>query len=89
LANHKSAIKRIRSNERKRQRNRVVRSQTRTQVKQARTTLERGNAENAREAVLKAIRALDKAATKGVMHPNTVARSKSRLMKQLNQLDTQ
>lgn len=86
MANHKSALKRIRSNERKRVRNRMQRSRARTHVKAAREEIERGDAQSAREATLSAIKALDKAASKGIIHRNQAARKKSRLMKQLNAL---
>ncbi len=86
MANHKSALKRIRSNERKRLRNRLVRNRTRTFVKKAQAEIGSGEASNAREATLEAIRELDKAVSKGVLHKNTAARRKSRLMKQLNSL---
>ncbi|NLX09071.1 MAG: 30S ribosomal protein S20 [Chloroflexi bacterium] len=89
MANHKSALKRIRSNERKRVRNRIVRSRARTEMKKARTLLDNGAVEEARAATLEAIRTLDKAAVKGILHPNNVARRKSRLMKRLAQLEAQ
>lgn len=89
MANHKSAIKRIRSNERKRQRNRVWRSRARTEIKKARKFIEGNSLEDARSATLEAIRTLDKAANKGVLHPNNAARRKSRLMKRLAELENQ
>jgi small subunit ribosomal protein S20 len=89
LANHKSALKRIRSSARKQQRNRIVRTRARTEVKKARTELQTGDLESARKAILEAVRALDKAAVKGVLHPNNAARRKSRLMKQLARLEAQ
>ena len=89
LANHKSAIKRIRSNERKRQRNRIWRSRTRTEIKKARTYIESGDLDNARTATLEAIRAIDKAASRGILHANNAARNKSRLMKNLATLEQQ
>jgi len=89
LANHKSALKRIRSSERKRLRNRNVRSSTRTMIKRARTTLQEGDPDAAREAIREAIRTLDKAVSKGVVHRNNAARRKSRLMKQLAALEAQ
>jgi small subunit ribosomal protein S20 len=88
LANHKSALKRIRSSKRKQERNRIVRSRTRTYVKKARQTLDGGNLAEAREAILAAVSELDKAATKGVLHKNNVARRKSRLMKKLAKLES-
>jgi small subunit ribosomal protein S20 len=82
-------LKRIRSSERKRVRNRMVRSRTRTEVKKARVSIEGGDLEQAREATREAIRQLDKAAVKGVIHRNNAARRKSRLMKRLAKLEAQ
>jgi len=86
LANIKSAIKRIRSSARKQKHNRVARGQARTAVKKARVTLAEGKSDEAPASIQEAIRALDHAAGKGVIHKNSAARRKSRLMKQLNQL---
>jgi small subunit ribosomal protein S20 len=88
MANIKSAIKRIRQNEKRRVRNAAVRSTVRTSVKTTRTALEGGNADQARESLQRTIQVLDKAATKGVIHKNTAARKKSRLMRQLNALSS-
>jgi len=85
LANTKSALKRVRSSEKRRMRNRKVRSETRTYIKRARTQIESGQLDEAQRSVADAIRALDKAAEKGVIHKNNAARRKSRLMHQLNQ----
>jgi len=82
LANTSSALKRMRQNERRRLRNRTVRSKVRTAVKTARAALGT-TATDARAAVSDAIRALDKAVTKGVVHPNTAARKKSALARRL------
>jgi small subunit ribosomal protein S20 len=82
LANTKSAIKRMRQNERRRTRNRILRSKVRTAVKSARTVVSTPGAD-VRSAVLEATRALDKAVTKGVLHRNTAARRKSVLARQL------
>lgn len=73
MANTKSGAKRRRQNERRRLRNRALRSKLRTAVKTARAV----GAEPV--AVAEAIRALDKAVTKGVIHRNTAARKKSAL----------
>lgn len=86
MANIKSQIKRNRQNEKRRLRNRVVRGSTRTLISKARTALEGTNQETAASTTLLAIKALDKAAEKGVIHRNSAARRKSRLMKKLNQL---
>jgi small subunit ribosomal protein S20 len=82
LANTPSAIKRIRQNERRRLRNRGIRSKLRTAVKTARTALGTSGTD-ARAVVSAAIRALDKAVTKGVVHRNTAARKKSALARRL------
>ena len=89
MANHKSALKRIRSNEKKRLRNRMWRSRTRTEAKQATAAIQAGDLEEARQATIEAIRVLDKAANKGVLHKNNAARRKSRLMKRLAALEAQ
>jgi small subunit ribosomal protein S20 len=81
LANTRSAIKRIRSNERKRVRNRIIRSRTRSAVAAAKAA-EKAEAKEA--AVRAAIRELDRAASKGVIHKNNAARRKSRLLRELN-----
>ncbi len=80
MANHKSALKRIRRNERAREHNRLVVTSMRTYVKGARTKLAGGDGAAAQEALRKAISALDQAAGQGVIHPNNAARRKSRLM---------
>ncbi|NDJ78250.1 MAG: 30S ribosomal protein S20 [Chloroflexi bacterium] len=89
MANHKSALKRVRSSERKRQRNRVVRSRARTEIRKALTHIENGDLEEARAATQAAVRTLDKAAGKGILHKNNTSRRKSRLMQQLAQLEAQ
>jgi small subunit ribosomal protein S20 len=85
VANHPSALKRIRSSERRRQRNRIVRGRARTAVKKARALIAQERWDDAEAAVETAISALDKAAEKGVIHKNNAARRKSRLMSSLNQ----
>ncbi|MBF6614204.1 MAG: 30S ribosomal protein S20 [Chloroflexi bacterium] len=87
MANIKSAIKRIRSSERKRMRNKPVRTALRTYVRTAQTKIA-GRQEDAAEAVVRAISELDKAANKGIIHRNQAARRKSRLMSKYNQLTT-
>ncbi len=86
MANIKSQIKRNKQNEKRRLRNRIYRGRARTFVQKARTAIDTGNAENAQTATVEAIRALDKAAEKGVIHKNNAARRKSRLMKHLASL---
>jgi small subunit ribosomal protein S20 len=86
LANIKSAIKRNKQNEKKRLRNRVYRGSTRRYIAKARTAIESGELDTAESRVKEAIKALDKAAQKGVLHKNNAARRKGRLMKQLSAL---
>jgi small subunit ribosomal protein S20 len=88
LANIKSAIKRNKQNEKRRQRNRVFRGRARTFVKDAREKIASENLEEARAATLLAITELDKAAGKGIIHKNNAARRKSRLMKKLAALES-
>lgn len=83
MANIKSQIKRDKQNMKARIRNRVYRGKARTFVKKARLSIETGDVNAAKESVLEAVRALDKAAEKGIIHRNNAARRKSRLMKQL------
>lgn len=83
MANTKSAIKRIRQNEKRRLRNRTVRTRMRTALKTARTAVTTAGGD-ARAAVLQAVRTLDKAVTKGIIHRNTAARKKSALARRLN-----
>jgi small subunit ribosomal protein S20 len=87
LANIQSAIKRNKQNEKRRLRNRVFRGQARTSVKKARVAIASADKEEAKVKVLDAVKALDKAASKGIIHKNNAARRKSRLMKQLVALE--
>ena len=84
MANTKSAIKRIRQNEKRRLRNRIIRSRARTFVKKVNRLLAQGRVKEASEVAILAISALDKAAEKGVIHKNNAARRKSRLMAKVN-----
>jgi small subunit ribosomal protein S20 len=84
VANTRSAEKMIRVAERRRVRNRSIKSAVKTFIRKA----ERGitaATEDSTALVVQAISKLDKAASKGVLHPRNAARRKSRLMKKLNQ----
>jgi len=83
LANLKSAIKRNRQNDKRRLHNRVYRGTARNFVRNARLAIESGDVDVAREATMKAVSALDKAAAKSIIHKNNASRRKGRLMKQL------
>jgi len=82
VANIKSQIKRNLQNEKARLRNKAVRSELKTRVKVAVTSAEAG-AEETPEALRLAIKRIDKAAAKGVIHKNAAARKKSRLSKRI------
>ena len=83
MANTQSANKAARQNLKRRARNRAVLSRMRTYVKRANTAIVAGD-DDAAEAVRTAISELDRAAKKGVIHPNNAARRKSRLMQKFN-----
>ena len=83
MANTPSARKRIRQNEKRRLRNRAVRSAVRGSVKSAREALG-GKSGDSAAVVREAIRALDRAVTQGIIHRNTAARRKSALARKLN-----
>jgi small subunit ribosomal protein S20 len=80
MANIKSQIKRNRQNVKAAARNKAVRSELKTRTKAASTAAAEG-AENAAELVRLAVKRIDSAAAKGVIHKNAAARRKSRLMK--------
>lgn len=83
MANIKSQMKRNRQNEKRHARNKAVRSELKTRVKSAVTKAD-GGAEDASTAARLAVKRIDKAAAKGVIHKNAAARRKSRLAKRLN-----
>ena len=83
MANIKSQIKRIRTNEKARQRNVAVRSALKTAVRRVRTAAESGDAAAAATAYQAAAKQLDKAASKGVIHKNQAANRKSGMAKKL------
>jgi len=84
----KSAQKQVRVTERRRLRNKSIRSRCKTNITKAERLIFSGELESAQKAVVAAISSLDEAAEKGVIHPNNVARRKTRLMKKLNEVQT-
>lgn len=86
MANIQSQIKRNRQNERRRRRNKTVRSTLKTHLKEFRTAAAEGDRTRAEERFAAAARQLDKAATKGVVHRNYAANHKSRMAKRLQSL---
>ncbi|MDA8312112.1 MAG: 30S ribosomal protein S20 [Actinomycetota bacterium] len=87
MANIKSQIKRNLQNERRRLRNRSVRSEMRTRAKTAVAAAESG-AEDAIDALRAAVKRIDKAASQGVIHKNQAANRKSRLMRRIAKLSS-
>ncbi|MDR0848800.1 MAG: 30S ribosomal protein S20 [Propionibacteriaceae bacterium] len=81
MANIKSQIKRIKTNELARQRNKAVKSQLRTEIRRVREAVALGDADKAQSAVRVACRSLDKAVSKGVIHSNNAANRKSAISK--------
>jgi len=86
MANIKSQKKRILTNERRRQQNVAVRSRVKTIVKNADTAIAAKEGDNAKAQLLTAISEIDRACTKGVIHPNQAARRKSSLQRRYNQM---
>ena len=84
MANIKSQMKRNRQNERRRLRNKAVRSEVKTRIKHVVTAAESGDGPTP-ESLRLAVKRLDQAAAKGVIHKNQAANRKSRLMRRLAQ----
>jgi small subunit ribosomal protein S20 len=83
MAHHKSAQKRIRSNERKRVRNHASKNEVKSLIRKVYSSADKTEAEkNLKSAVAK----LDKAATKGIMHKNSASRKKAQITKYFNKL---
>jgi len=83
VANIKSQLKRIKTNEKRRQRNKDVSSGLKTAVRRFREASTEGDAGKAQQALRDAARQLDKAASKGVIHANQAANRKSAMAKAL------
>ena len=81
MANIKSQLKRIKTNEKARQRNKAVKSSLKTSVRRFRAAADAGDNAAALEALQSASRDLDKAASKGVIHANQAANKKSAMAK--------
>jgi len=85
MANIKSAIKRNRQNHKRALANKTVRSRMRTETRNA---VEKAGTEESAESLRLAIKHIDKAASKGIIHKNNAARKKSRLVKRIRQLES-
>lgn len=86
MANHKSALKKMRQDEKRRLRNKAVRTRYRNLIKDVRVALEAGDATKAEEALKVAAPYLQRAASKGVIHQKKAARNISRLTRQVEGL---
>ncbi len=86
MANIKSQIKRNKQTEAAHERNKAVKSALKTSIRKFRETAAAGNADEAKDAAVDAARALDKAASKGVIHKNQAANRKSAIHKQVASL---
>ena len=87
MANIKSQKKRILTNEKARLRNRVVKSEIKTETKKVHTAIEAGDRDGAIEAAQLVCKLLDRAVTKGVLHKNQAANRKSGIMKAANAVE--
>lgn len=83
MANIKSQMKRIKTNEKARQRNKAVKSSLKTAIRRTREAVEAGDLQKATAAAAEAGKKLDKAASKGVIHKNSAANKKSALAKKV------
>ncbi len=88
MPNTRSARKQVRVIQKRRLRNKSIQSLCKTNVTKAERLIFSGELKSAQEAAVAAISSLDRAAGKGVIHPNNAARRKSRLMKKLNEART-
>ncbi|MBO1263810.1 MAG: 30S ribosomal protein S20 [Clostridia bacterium] len=86
MANIKSAKKRIKVTQTKTLRNKMVKSALKTSIKKYETAIEAGNVDEAKVLLGSAIKSIDMAASKGIIHKNVASRKKSRLTLKLNKL---
>lgn len=86
MPNHKSAEKRVRQNEKRRNVNRSNKSKLRTQIKKLRSALGSCDGQQSQDLLIPTISLIDKAVNKGTLHRNTAARYKSRLTSHTNNL---
>jgi len=84
MANLKSSAKRARQNYKRRDANRYYRTTARTYIKEARAQITANELDDAQETIRQAVKALDKAAQRGIIHRNNAARRKARLMTAFN-----
>ncbi|ENH97527.1 30S ribosomal protein S20 [Gracilibacillus halophilus YIM-C55.5] len=86
MANIKSAIKRVRINNESREKNQSMRAEMRSHIKKVDALVEKNDVESAKDALKTAVRKIDKAVQKGLIHENNGSRQKARLTKKVNSL---
>ncbi|SER18356.1 small subunit ribosomal protein S20 [Gracilibacillus ureilyticus] len=86
MANIKSAIKRVRTNEDHRVHNQAIKTDMRSHIKKVETLVASNDVENAKSALQTAVKKIDKAVQKGLVHKNKGNRQKARLSKKVNEL---
>ncbi|RCW65312.1 30S ribosomal protein S20 [Saliterribacillus persicus] len=86
MANIKSAIKRVRTNNDRHANNQPIKSDMRSQIKSVESFIENKDVDNAKTALVYAVKKIDKAVQKGLVHRNNGNRQKSRLTKKVNDL---
>lgn len=88
MASHKSAIKRQKQTEKKHERNKSVKSMLKTLAKKVEQAIDAKSADSAKDALIKAMKAYDKAASAGVIHRTTASRKISRLSAKVGKIGT-
>ncbi len=88
MANHKSALKRIRQNDKRRLRNRFHKVRMRTFIKKFRVAVEEGDIETARQHLATSVKLVNRTRSRGVIHANNASRTVSRLQKAFNKLES-
>lgn len=86
MANHKSALKRVKQNEKRRLRNKVVKTKIKNILKSTKLAADENEKEKALNELITVQGTLDKAVKKGVLHKNTASRTVSRLTKMVNNI---
>ncbi len=86
MANHKSAAKRARQNEKRRIRNRAVKTRVKNAVREVVHAVEKSAADEAQTSLVAAVKTVQKARSKGVLHKKTASRRVSRLTRAVNKL---
>ena len=89
MANHKSALKRIRQNEKRRMRNKIRKTRIKNLIKNVESAVAEKSQENAQKALLAAQKYIDKIGRTSTMHRKTTSRNVSRLTRLVNSLKTQ